>query len=95
MTIYNYCKNVGEENINKEFRLKNIDETRNYLIEETNRNKFMSKKHEKIGTTLNYIKHFLILASTSAGFYHIVIEKIQKVKIQNLQEKKPEEYCFY
>ena len=87
MTIYNHCKNVGEENINKEFRLKNIDETRNYLIEETNRNKFMSKKHEKISTTLNYIKHFLILASTSAGFYHIVIEKIQKVKIQNLQEK--------
>ena len=29
---------MAEENINQEFRLKNIDETRNYLIEEINRN---------------------------------------------------------
>ena len=27
-----------EENISREFRLKNIDETRNYLTEEINRN---------------------------------------------------------
>ena len=26
---------------------KNIDETRNYLIEEINQNEFMSKKHKK------------------------------------------------
>ena len=26
---------MSEENISQEFRLKNIDETRNYLIEET------------------------------------------------------------
>ena len=53
-----------EENISQEFRLKNIDETRNYLIEEINRNELMSKKHKKVCTTLNYIEHFLILAST-------------------------------
>ena len=29
---------MAEKNINQEFRLKNIDETRNYLIEEINRN---------------------------------------------------------
>ena len=29
---------MAEENIIQEFRLKNIDETRNYLIEEINRN---------------------------------------------------------
>ena len=29
---------MAEENIVQEFRLKNIDETRNYLIEEINRN---------------------------------------------------------
>ena len=36
---------VEEENIGQEFRMKNIDEIRNYLIEEINRNEFMSKKH--------------------------------------------------
>ena len=54
---------MAEENISQEFRLKNIDETRNYLIEEINRNELMSKKHKKVCTTLNYIEHFLILAS--------------------------------
>ena len=47
--------------------MKNIDETRNYLIEEINRNELMSKKHKKVCTTLNYIEHFLILGSTITG----------------------------
>ena len=51
----------------QEFRLKNIDETRNYLIEEVNRNKLMNKKHKKVCETLNYIKNSLILASTISG----------------------------
>ena len=29
---------MPEENMNQEFRFKNIDEIRNYLIEEVNRN---------------------------------------------------------
>ena len=58
---------MAEENISQEFRLKNIDETRNYLIEEINRNELMSKKHKKVCTTLNYIEDFLILASTITG----------------------------
>ena len=37
--IYNYFKNMAEENISQEFRLKNIDETRNYLTEEINERK--------------------------------------------------------
>ena len=37
-----------EENISKKFRLKDIDETRSYLIEEINRNKLMSKKHKNL-----------------------------------------------
>ena len=56
-----------EENISEEFRLKNIDETINYLIEEINRNELMSKKHKNVCTTLNYIEHFLVLASTITG----------------------------
>ena len=55
---------MSVENIIQKFRLKNIDETRNYLIEEKNRNELMSKKYKKICTTLNYIEHVLILAST-------------------------------
>ena len=53
-----------EENISQEFRLKNKDETKNYLIEELNRNELMSKKHKNVCATLNYIEHFLILDST-------------------------------
>ena len=55
---------MSEDNISKEFRLKNKDEKINYLIEEINRNEWMSKKHNKFCATLNYIELFLILAST-------------------------------
>ena len=34
--MYNYFKKMAEENISQEFTLKNIDETRNYLIEKIN-----------------------------------------------------------
>ena len=56
-----------EENISEEFRLKNIDETRNYVTEKINRNESMSKNHKKVCTNQNYIKHFLILANTTTG----------------------------
>ena len=62
---------MAEENISQEFRLKNIDEARNYLIEETNRNESINKKHKKVCTILNYIKHFLILGSTITGCFSI------------------------
>ena len=58
---------MAEENISQEFRLENITETRNYLIEEINRNQLVSKKHKMVCTTLNYIEHFLILGSTVTG----------------------------
>ena len=44
---------MAEENISQDFILKNIYETRNYLIEEINRNEMMSKKHKNIYTTVN------------------------------------------
>ena len=67
MKIYNNFKKRAEEKISQEFRLQNINKTRNYLLEEINRNELMSKKHKKVCTTLNYIEHFLILASTITG----------------------------
>ena len=36
---------MAEEGISQDFRLKNIDETRNWFIEEINRNELISKKH--------------------------------------------------
>ena len=53
--------------------MKNIDESRNYLIEETNRNKLMSKKHKKVCTPLIYIEQSLILASTITGCVSISV----------------------
>ena len=44
------------EKISQEFRLRNIDETRNYFLEEIQQNESMSKKHfglYKVCTTLN------------------------------------------
>ena len=38
---------MSEENLSQEFRLKNIDETRNYLIEGINQNELIIKKHKK------------------------------------------------
>ena len=35
---------MAEENIRQEFRLRNIDKARNYLIGEINRNELMTKK---------------------------------------------------
>ena len=55
-----------EENISKEFKLKDKYEIIDYLVEEINRNELISEKHKKVCTTLNYIKHFLILVSTIA-----------------------------
>ena len=46
---------MPEENMSQEFRLKNIDETRKYLIEEINRIELISKKHKKVYRILNYI----------------------------------------
>ena len=57
--------------MSKEFRLKNVDETRNFL-EEIKQNEFTSKKHKKICTTLNYIGHFFILACTITAFTSLI-----------------------
>ena len=64
--MHNYFKDMAEENVSQEFRLKIIDETRNSLIEEINQNE-LSKKQKKLCKTLNYIENFLILASTVTG----------------------------
>ena len=56
-----------EYNISKDIRSKNIDETRNYFPEEIDQNELMNRKHKNYCTTLKYIEHVLILASTITG----------------------------
>ena len=57
--------------MSQEFRLKNIDETRNYFLEEIEQNELMSWKHKKVCTTLNYVKRFLVLAYTITRYIQI------------------------
>ena len=40
-----------------------MEETSNYFIKEIDKNELMSNKYKKVCTTLNYIEHFLVLAS--------------------------------
>ena len=61
-----------EQNLSQEFRFKNIDETKHFY-EEIEKNELMSRKHKKICITLNYIKHFLILASIITGCISILL----------------------
>ena len=53
--------------MNKEFRLKNTKKIRNYFTEEIRQNELICKKHKKVCMTVNYIEHFLTLASAATG----------------------------
>ena len=53
--------------MSQSFRLKNTDETKEFFLKNIEQNELMSKKHNKICTTLNFIEHFPILASTITG----------------------------
>ena len=50
-----------------EFRLRKIDETKNYLLDEIKHNDVMSEKYKKTYKYLNYVEHLLILVSTVTG----------------------------
>ena len=52
------------EKASLEFRLRKIDEKRNYLLGETKHNELMSKKDRKTCKYLNYVENWLILSST-------------------------------
>ena len=58
---------MAAEDISLDFRLKNIEETKDYFLEKIEQNELMSRKHKKVCGTLSYIEHFLILASAITG----------------------------
>ena len=45
---------MAEESISQEFRLKNIDKTRNYFIEEIDQNELLTKKQKTFCTTFSF-----------------------------------------
>ena len=54
-------------------KARNIDETRNYLLDEIRHNDFMSKKYKKTCKYLNYVGHLLISAFASLVFVPVGI----------------------
>ena len=55
------------EKASLEFRLRKIDETRNYFLEEIKHNDLMSEKYKKSCKYLNSVEDLLILVSTVTG----------------------------
>ena len=55
------------EEASLEFRLRKLDETRNYLLDERKHNDLISDKYKKTCKYLNYVEHLLILSSTVTG----------------------------
>ena len=55
-------KNMVEKSIRQKFRLKNKDEARNYFLE-AKKTKCIDGQHKKLCTAVNYIEHFVIMAS--------------------------------
>ena len=60
---------MSKENIIQEFRLKNVDQTKNYFAGEIEENELMSRKYKMVCTTLDYTEHNYteILASAITG----------------------------
>ena len=59
------------EEVSLEFRLRKIDETRNYLSADIKHNDLMSEKYKKTCKYLNYFDHLVILVSTVTGCFSI------------------------
>ena len=50
-----------------EFRLRKVDEKRNYLLDKIKHNDLMSKNYKKAYKYLNYVERLFILASAVTG----------------------------
>ena len=55
------------EEVSLDFRLRNNDETKNYLLDEIKRNYLMSEKYKETRKYLNYVERLLTLASAVTG----------------------------
>ena len=55
-----------------EFRLKEIDETRSYLIEQIKLNDSITGKHKNTFKYVNRVEHLFILASKITGLFQFL-----------------------
>ena len=55
------------EEASLEFKLREIDEIRNYSLDQINHNNLMCEKCKKTYKYLNYVENLLILVSTVTG----------------------------
>ena len=86
MNIYNSFKNVVEENISQECRLKDVDETRNYFLEEIEQNELRSiKLKKKSFIQLQILLNTLILDSAITGWIQFLFLLLCLVFIWILQ----------
>ena len=60
----NILKTNTVEESGLEFRLRKIDERKNYLSDEIKSNDLMSEKYKKTCNYLNYVENLLLLVST-------------------------------
>ena len=58
---------MAKENVSLDVRLKTVDETRHFVLEEIKHNELMSEKHQKVSRALNDFEHFLIFISAVSG----------------------------
>ena len=63
---------MTKENVSRNFRLKNINESRNYLLDDIKHNELMCEKHKKVRRTLNYFEHFLFLFLLSVVMFQFL-----------------------
>ena len=61
------------EEASLKFRIRKVDETRNYFFDEVKHNDLMSEKYKKTCKYLNYVEHLLILVSTVTGCVSISV----------------------
>ena len=71
---------MEEKNTSLDFRLKKINETRNYFLEEIKHNELINKKHNKTCKTLNYIKRLLIKHLLNTYQICLITARIKKYK---------------
>ena len=58
---------MAKENVSLDFRLKKIDETRNYLLDEIKHNNLTSEKRKRRCGPFNYFEHFFVFVSAISG----------------------------
>ena len=56
-----------------EFRLKKIDKTSNYLLEEMKHNDFMREEHKTVWRGLNYFENLFVFISAINGCVSISV----------------------